>query len=334
MQAFHSASAGGRSRARTLQLLDAADRLAQRVGHPHALGMVALASGVAAYCVGRWKEAHTACEQAGEIFRSRCTGVAWELTTARLISLPSLIWLGEHAEAYRRLRVYRQEARQRGELYSLASVGAFGVHEHLAADKPELARHDLAEQVGIWSHQGYHMQHMQQLWAGSHIELYCEDGAAAWDLITRQWPDLKRSLLMRVQLIRIGMHHLRARCALAKAVAVGPSHSQRYLASAESDARRVEHERMPWGDALAQLIRAGVASSRGDRPEARARLSAGIAGLEATDMLYPAAVARRRLGELTGGDAGRTLLEQVNTWMSAQNVCNPDRYTAMLSPGF
>src|SRR5262249_31432587 len=138
MQAFHSASAGGGSRRRTLRLLDAADRLAQRVAHPHALGMVALASGIASYCVGHWKDAHAACEQASEIFRSRCTGVSWELTTARLISLPSLIWLGEHAEAYRRLHVYRQEARQRGGLYSLASVGALGVPGHLAADKQEL----------------------------------------------------------------------------------------------------------------------------------------------------------------------------------------------------
>src|SRR5262249_56040263 len=134
------------------------------------------------------------------------------------------------------------------------------------------------EHVGIWSHEGYQRQHKEQLWAGSHIELYCEDGAAAWDLMTRQWPDLKRSLLMRVQLIRIGMHHLRARCALAKAVAVGPPHSQPYLVSAERDARRLERERMPWGAALAHLIRAGVATGRGDRREAMARLKAAMDG--------------------------------------------------------
>jgi hypothetical protein len=334
MQAFHSASAGGRSRQRTLRLLHAAEQLAQRVGHPHALGMVALASGIAAYCVGRWKEAHAACEQAAEIFRSRCTGVAWELTTARLISLPSLIWLGEHADAYRRLHLYQQEARERGELYSLASVGAFGVHEHLAADDPGQARHDLEELTRLWSRQGFHMQHMQQLWMGSHIELYCEQGDAAWDLMTRQWPDLQRSLLMRVQLIRIGMRHLRARCALAKAVAAGAGHSRPYLASAERDAQKLERERMPWGDALAHLIRAGVASGRGDRPEAMARLKAAIDGLEANDMRYLAAVARRRLGELTGGDEGRMRVEEVNSWMSGQNIRNPDRFTAMLAPGF
>jgi tetratricopeptide (TPR) repeat protein len=334
MQAFHSASAGGRSRQRTLRLLDAADRLAKQVGHPHALGMVALASGIAAYCVGRWKEAHAGCEQAIEIFRGRCTGVAWELTTARLISLPSLIWLGEHAEAFRRLHLYLQEARERGELYSQASVGAFAVHEHLAADEPDQARRDLAELMGLWSRQGFHMQHMEQLWVGSHIELYCEQGDAAWDLMTRQWPGLQHSLLMRVQLIRIGMRHLRARCALAKAASAAAGQAGPYLGFAERDAQRLERERMPWGNALAHLIRAGVAAARGARPEAIAQLHAAVAGLEANDMCYPAAVARRRLGELIGGDEGQTLTGQVNSWMSAQKVRNPDRFTAMLAPGF
>jgi hypothetical protein len=51
-------------------------------------------------------------------------------------------------------------------------------------------------------------------------------------------------------------------------------------------------------------------------------------------MRYLAAVARRRLGELKGGDEGRMLIDQVNSWMSTQSIRNPDRFTAMLAPGF
>jgi hypothetical protein len=296
--------------------------------------MVALAEAVSAYCVGRWKDAHAASECATEIFRGRCTGVAWELTTARLISLPSLVWMGEHAEAYRRLHLYRQEAQERGELYGLASIGLFGVHERLAADEPEQARAALAEVMQVWSRQGYYMQHMEELWMASHIDLYRTDGSAAWDRMTRQWPDLRRSLLMRVQLIRIGMHQLRARCALAKAITVSTGDSRTFLAVAEGDARRLERERMPWGKALAQLIRAGVAACRGNRTESIARLQAAETGLEASDMRHLAAVARRRIGELTGGEEGRVVVEEVNSWMSAREIRNPDRFAAMLAPGF
>ena len=49
----------------------------------------------------------------------------------------------------------------------------------------------------VWSRQGYYMQHMEELWMESHIDLYREDGDAAWDRMTRQWPSLRRSLLMR-----------------------------------------------------------------------------------------------------------------------------------------
>jgi tetratricopeptide (TPR) repeat protein len=336
MQAFHTASAGGPSRRRTLRFLQAADTLATRVGHPHALGMVALASGVAAYCCGRWKEAHAACERATEIFRSRCTGVAWELTTARLISLPSLVWMGDHPEAFRRLHLHRQEAQERGELYGLATIGAFGVHERLEADEPEAARAELAEAMRVWSRQGYYMQHMEELWMESHIDLYREDGNAAWDRMTRQWPDLQRSLLMRVQLIRLGMRLLRARCALAKAVAVGigTGEAQALLDAALRDALRVERESMPWANALVKLIHAAVAAARGDRARATATLEAAVANLESCDMRNLAAVARRRHGELIGGDLGRALIDQGNFRMTAQKIQNLDRYTAMLAPGF
>jgi hypothetical protein len=137
---------------------------------------------------------------------------------------------------------------------------------------------------------------------------------------------------MRVQLIRIGMHYLRARCALAKAVAAGSSSSRLYLAAAKRDAHRIERERMPWGDALARLIHAGVATGRGHWPEAAAQLNAAIAGLEASDMRYLAAIARRRLGELTGGDQGPALINEVNSWMRVQKVRNPDRFAATFLP--
>jgi hypothetical protein len=43
--------------------------------------------------------------------------------------------------------------------------------------------------------------------------------------------------------------------------------------------------------------------------------------------------ARRRLGELLGGEQGRALVAQANSWMTGQNIHNPARMTAMLAPG-
>lgn len=54
------------------------------------------------------------------------------------------------------------------------------------------------------------------------------------------------------------------------------------------------------------------------------------AGFEENDMALYAAAARRRLGELIGGDEGKALLAQGDAMMRAQRVKNPDAITEML----
>jgi hypothetical protein len=91
---------------------------------------------------------------------------------------------------------------------------------------------------------------------------------------------------------------------------------------------------MIWTGAQAALLRAGVASLRGDDVSAAARLGEAIAGFDAVGIVHFAAAARRRLGELLGGDEGRALIARSDAWMAAQPVKGPARMTACLAPGF
>jgi len=103
---------------------------------------------------------------------------------------------------------------------------------------------------------------------------------------------------------------------------------------AESDAAKIERERMPWGDGLALLVRAGVAARRGYLDGAIRLLSTAEAALEAANMRLYAAAARRHRGELTGGSQDRTLVAEADALMSCQHIRNPARMAAMLAPGF
>jgi hypothetical protein len=47
-----------------------------------------------------------------------------------------------------------------------------------------------------------------------------------------------------------------------------------------------------------------------------------------------AAVARRRLGQLLGGDEGEPLFAQAEELMRAQAIVNPAAITDMLAPGW
>jgi hypothetical protein len=122
------------------------------------------------------------------------------------------------------------------------------------------------------------------------------------------------------------------RRALSALAAVKSDGDAVLLREAQRDARRIERERMPWGDALAHLVRAGIARFRGDRTAALQHLSAGEAGLEVARMSLYAAAARRRRGELAGGAEGRALMEAADAWMTGQLVRNPIRMAAMLVP--
>jgi eukaryotic-like serine/threonine-protein kinase len=59
-----------------------------------------------------------------------------------------------------------------------------------------------------------------------------------------------------------------------------------------------------------------------------------LKGLEEADTNLYAAAARRRLGELLGGDEGRELITKADEWMSRQQIRNPPAFTRLMAPGF
>jgi hypothetical protein len=334
MEAAHAASAGGSNRKTTTRLLDRAGELAGRAQHPYALGTVTLARGVAAYLEGRWSLAQLECDRAETIFRESCTGVAWELDTASAFALWGLSHQGAVAELSRRWPILLNRARGRGDLYAVMNLSSYLMSiVRLAADDPDTADRELRQTMPQWSREGYHIQHNDGLWAAVQIQLYRGDGAAAWSLLERSWPALRRSLLFRVQFIRTSMHFLRGRAALAAAIAarrLQPAQSRSLLAVANRAARRLERERMPCPTAYARLIRGGLAAFRGDSLRAVPLLAETASSFEAVDMHLCAAATRRRLGELLGGTRGQEEVDRADRWMRDQKIKRPASMASMI----
>jgi tetratricopeptide (TPR) repeat protein len=333
MEGAHMSIGGCFSRRRSDELLGAAETLARQLAQSYPSAMVALAKGIADALEGRWQSARTLCDQAEGIFRTHCTGVMWELSTAHRFALWPLMFLGEVAEMRRRLPALIKEARERDDLYAVTNLSlVIRTFVHLADDQPERARREVRQVMGEWSQQGFHVQHMNRLFDEVEIHLYQGEGGAAREQATGRWPALARSQLLRVQQVRIFLLHLRARATLAAArAAVEPVP---LLRAAERDARLLRRERIAWAEALAQLVRAGVAMMRHDACGARQLLEDAAGRLEAAGLRLHAVAARRRLGEQVGGSEGRHLVEQADAWMKGQNIRRPDRMTALLAPGF
>jgi eukaryotic-like serine/threonine-protein kinase len=334
LEAAHAASIGGSNRKASARLLEKADDLAHRAQDGYALAMVTLGRGVVAYLEGRWQDAQEHCDRAETIFRDQCTGVAWELDTAHAFTLWGLSHLGEVAELSRRWPILLAQARERGDLYAAMNLSTYLMSVvRLAADDPATARAELRETMAQWSREGYHVQHNDALWAAVQIELYCSFGQSAWELIRQSWPDLRRSLLLRVQFIRTSMYFLRARAALAAAAELKcsrPAEARSLMTVAARAARKLEREGMPCPGAYAQMIRGGLAALGGDAPRAAILLAEAVERFEAVNMQLCAVAVRHRRGELVGGDRGQAEIALADRWMVDQKIQNPACMTSMI----
>jgi hypothetical protein len=57
-----------------------------------------MAESMAAICTGQWQDAHDYCQPALRLLRDRCAGVTWEVSSANILHLWSLMYLGRLRE--------------------------------------------------------------------------------------------------------------------------------------------------------------------------------------------------------------------------------------------
>ncbi len=334
MEAAFLATEGGPSRERTFRLWSVADALATRIANPHALALTAMVAGNASYFRGEWRSARERCDQAETIFRDRCTNVSWEINTAHTFALWSLLWMGDVREFSRRVTVLVNEAQERGDLFATTAFRtARAQYGFPAADDPASGRREVEDAMGRWSHElGFQLPHWWELFALGNLDLY-EGGDAAYVRHVKNHRALERSMLLRIQVLRLESLHARARAVLAAAMA-RPAERTALLREARSVTDRIARERMPWSDALNLVLRAAIAHGEGHLDETVTLLTGAAGALDAGDMKLFAALARRRRGAIVGGDEGRALIAAADGLMRAQKIVRPDRMAAMLTPGF
>lgn len=336
MEIAYSGTGGSASKERTAEYVNAARDLASKINHPHAIGLIMLTSGIAAFLEGRWKDAADFTAQAEALLREHCTGTTWEIDNTFFFRLRTFFWLGDIPSIFNELPVYLKDAQERGDLFAETNLRTrVSYVAELALDEPERAFQDIQDSLSRWSQQKFHIQHYLGLIGLVDTALYQSNWSLAEEIFNRQWPAVNASMLMRIQHLYIESLYARARIALTKSIT---AHNVKALLNeAEQNARLLEKETPLYSQVLALIVRAAVAFQRKDYQRAIKLLLAGEEHAQSSDMKLILAALKYRRGKLlvrTDTDNGQSLIDSAESWMLEQKIKNPARMVTMIAPGF
>jgi hypothetical protein len=298
--------------------------------------MTVAAGGLLSFLNGHWREAWDRLHEGERLLRETCTHVRWQLDLTESYLVSTAWYLGETRELTRLTSIYQREADQRGDIYAQRALrGWRGNVSWLVQGRPDEARAQV-DAVAL-PHDAEHstqLSHYFELLSQAQIDLYAGEGDRAHRRVEERWGELRRGALLRIQTVLIEGSHLRGRCALAAALSADAETRRPLLGLALATARSIDRQATCWGEPLARLLEAQVARLEGDDARTVELLRAALAGFQVADMGLYAAVTRRRLGSLLGGDEGAALTRAGDETMRAQAVVDVEAMTRMLVPGW
>ena len=331
VEAGFIAARGKRASGRAAQLLDVATEQATRLQDPYLNGLTALIKGIISFLGGRWLDAISACEQAEAILVQQCHGATWELTNARTFLMAALLYTGHISSLTERIHLLMGEAQDRGNLYALTEMKTRLNIVWLFSDEPERAGHEVETALREWSHEGFHKQHFSAMRALAERDLYLDRAEDAWRRVTASWAHLKRSMLLRIQSIKIEALFLRGRCALAL-TGQGGVNGRSALRAARKALDEISSEQLRWADPLAMVLEAGIAAQeRSEEQMVSLLFAADNAFLEADMKLYSSAV-RFQLGRIAPTSDHMRRMAEAEAWMKSEGIVRPDKIAAVLVP--
>jgi tRNA A-37 threonylcarbamoyl transferase component Bud32 len=309
-------------------------KVSARSQHPGLAGFASAAEGLAAFLLGRWRNAGTLLERGLAGMRDHGVGLRWETTLAELYLMSSLFYLGRTRDLARRVPRLLHDALERGDVYGVHGLRGWRDSNvaWLILGRPDEARAHV-DQVAAEraTADGFHLQHWFELVAQTQIDLYVGDLDGAWHRLEQGWPRLVASGLLRVQNVRIESAYLRARIQLARAFTT-PAQAGPLVKDALRRARALDKEGAAWAGAFAEQVRALVAIVANDRDGAEAGLERAERAFARCDMALFATVMRLRRGELTGGPAGAAVRGEAQRAMLEEAIADPEAIARLLCP--
>jgi len=314
-------------------LVERARKLAEARG-PAMVGWWMAVNGLSQWSFGNFGRAHELLREGQRLMLEHDASLRWQADVSTALELGALLYLGRTRELCEQVPLVLRDARSRGNEFLVKALLAWRTNAvWLFGDDVATARENATAFDYLAEHsEGFQIYDFYVLNSRVQNELYAGDAGAAYRLVCDAWAPLKRASMLRFGWSRIEAGYLRARAALALA-RQAPSRRRELLRDARRCARLVARGDQPWGRAKRELILACASALEGQTEAAESGFEEAMASFEDLDMALHAAVARRRWGELVGGDQGALAALAAQQQLLDERIENPDRIVETLAPG-
>jgi hypothetical protein len=314
--AMYSAAAGEGHIKYARRLVAQSRHIAESERDPFLLGWARCGEGVVEYFAGHFELAADVLIDAETQLRDFSVGTLPELNHLRLFVMFALRRHGTFDRLRAHYLEYVRDATRRGDRYAGTSFRWAENAVWLAADDPARARAEL--EAASWSppEQGLHLQHWFLARAYAELALYEDDREAMKRAREGLMPFLDTPLA-HVEVVRADTALDLTRFAIV----------ERDVASARKWLVRLRHEKAPYLRAWTLLLEAAADQLEGRTDNARKHLADATALCEAAGMQVISALARRRTGELMGGDLGARIITDADAVLHRHGVVNPVRFS-------
>jgi len=182
------------------------------------------------------------------------------------------------------------------------------------------------------SHSAFTLLHFYALRSHICTELYLANGEEAVRLADELRQKTRRSTVGRIALTRTYALEMLANSRLCAAGGCVPERAA--ARTARECADKAEAIGLDWTGGLAELWRGGADVIAGLDGDARRHFEDAAERFARLDMRLYAAAARCRLGELVGGDAGASMVEESLATLRSESIARPEKVIAMVAPSF
>ncbi len=328
MEAISLSSMGGKRLPAARRFIDRARAVAEREDSQFVHAWVHAAEAFRRYFSGEFGAALSSIDDAETMFARLPIDTTWERASLQLYRLYSLAVTGALQQYREKAAVVLDDARQRGDRY-LSTAVLLTTDLAIPVFGPQATRDRLARATWTPQH-GYHIQHYDRLRAQIQIALLEGRAEAALEELEPELERLRRSLLLRVQIIRCYAADYLGRLLLA--AAIGSSRERSLLRRASRMARSLERERIHYASTFAALLRGGIELSRGHDERAVVAYRDAVTLASRGGMQLHATAARLRLSTLVGGDEAVAARAAAEEYLQREKVSDPDGLASLFAP--